>query len=123
MALETIGHDDAPDTSTPLGRGPLGDVVLSVYPESICPHLSELVLGFEPYFEVQVLRADRADFARTMRHWLVSLREQRTRAEALVGSDAVRRWMAYLAASEVQFRLGVINNYRVVLRRRPSIKN
>jgi hypothetical protein len=31
--------------------------------------------------------------------------------------------MTYLAASEVQFRLGVVNNYRVVLRRRPSIKS
>jgi cyclopropane-fatty-acyl-phospholipid synthase len=122
VALETIGHDDALDTSTPLGRGPLGDVVLGVYPESICPHLSELVLGFEPYFEVEVLRADAMDFARTMRGWSVALRAQQPRAAALVGTEVVRRWLTYLAASEVQFRLGAINNYRVVLRRRPSIK-
>src|SRR5438876_127717 len=83
----------SPGTSTPLGRGPLGDVVLGVYPESICPHLSELVLGFEPYFEVEVLRADAVDFARTMRGWLVALREQQSRAAGLVGSNVVRRWL------------------------------
>jgi len=40
LALETITHDAAPDTQSPLGRGPLGDFVLEIYPESICPHLS-----------------------------------------------------------------------------------
>ncbi len=39
LGLETIAHDDAPDTASPLGRGPLGDVVLQLYPESLCPHL------------------------------------------------------------------------------------
>jgi cyclopropane-fatty-acyl-phospholipid synthase len=122
VGLETIGHDDAPDTSTPLGRGPLGDVVLGVYPESICPHLSELVLGFEPYFEVELLRADAADFARTLRCWLLALRSGAESAAAAVGAETVRRWMKYLIASEVQFRMGTISNYRVVLRRRPSLK-
>src|SRR5207244_1475706 len=67
LGLETITHDGAPDTASPLGRGPLGDVVLEIFPESICPHLAEIVLGFEPYFEVEVLRSDAADFARTFR--------------------------------------------------------
>ena len=44
----------------PLGRGPLGDFVLSLFPESLCPHLGEIVLGFEPFFEVEVLRSDPA---------------------------------------------------------------
>ena len=48
LALETIAHDAAPDTAAPLGRGPLGDFVLEIFPESICPHLCEIVLGFEP---------------------------------------------------------------------------
>ena len=33
LALETIAHDDAPDTATALGRGPLGDAVLELFPE------------------------------------------------------------------------------------------
>jgi cyclopropane-fatty-acyl-phospholipid synthase len=75
LGLETIAHDGAPDTAAPLGRGPLGDFVLSLYPESLCPHLGELVLGFEPWFEVELLRSDPGDFARTCRAWLTGLRE------------------------------------------------
>ena len=66
LGLETIAHDDAPDTESPLGRGPLGDVVLnSIRSRSVrtCRRWSS---GFEPYFEVELLRSDAADFARTM---------------------------------------------------------
>ena len=65
LGLETIVHDDAPDTATPRGRGPLGDSVLALYPESICPHLSEVVLGLRalvrgggPPVRCRRLRAD-----------------------------------------------------------------
>jgi cyclopropane-fatty-acyl-phospholipid synthase len=122
LALETIAHDDAPDTATPLGRGPLGDFVLSLYPESLCPHLSEIVLGFEPFFELEVLRSDGDDFARTCHAWLVALRERESEAAAEVGADIVARFRRYLAASEIQFRTRDITNYRFVLRRRPDLR-
>ncbi len=122
LGLETIAHDQAPDTSHILGRGPLGDSVLEVFPESICPQLCEVVLGFEPYFEVEVLRSDAADFARTCRAWMLGLRAARARAEELVGADTVRRFHRYLVASEVQFRTGVITNYRLVLHRRERVR-
>jgi len=122
LGLETIAHDGAPDTSAPLGRGPLGDFVLSLYPESLCPHLGEIVLGFEPFFEVEVLRSDPADFARTCRRWLTALREHEREAEAIVGEQVVRQFRRYLAASEVQFRTRVVTNYRLVLRRRPQVR-
>jgi cyclopropane fatty-acyl-phospholipid synthase-like methyltransferase len=120
LALETIGHDDAPDTAVPLGRGPLGDVVLSLYPESLCPHLAEVVLGFEPWFELEALESAAADFARTTRLWLRNLHRRRSEAEALVGVEATRRFWRYLVASDVQFRLNAVTNYRVALRRRPA---
>jgi cyclopropane-fatty-acyl-phospholipid synthase len=120
LGLETIAHDDAPDTDRPLGRGPLGDFVLGLYPESISPHLCEIVLGFEPYFLVRELRADGRDFGRTIHAWLASLVAHRNEAEALVGLDTYRRFKTYLAASEVQFRLRAITNYRLVLERRPA---
>jgi cyclopropane-fatty-acyl-phospholipid synthase len=122
VALETIVHDDAPDTASPLGRGPLGDSVLAVYPESICPHLSELVLGFEAYFELELLRFDASDFARTCRLWLLALRAHEKDAEALVGADRVRQFRRYLVSSEIQFRSGALTNCRVVLHRRPSLR-
>jgi cyclopropane-fatty-acyl-phospholipid synthase len=118
LALETIAHDDAPDIAGPLGRGPLGDSVLEIFPESLCPSLSEVVLGFEPWFEVEVLRSDAADFARTFRSWQVNLRAHEEAAIAAAGADTVRRFRRYLAASEVQFRDGTLTNLRFALHRR-----
>jgi cyclopropane-fatty-acyl-phospholipid synthase len=122
LGLETIAHDGAPDTNEPLGRGPLGDFVLSLYPESLCPHLAEIVLGFEPYFEVELFRSDPGDFARTCRAWLTALREREGEAAAVVGPEVVRRFRRYLAASEIQFRTRVVTNYRMILHRRPEIR-
>jgi cyclopropane-fatty-acyl-phospholipid synthase len=123
LGLETIAHDDAPDTASPLGRGPLGDTVLAIFPESICPHFSEIVLGFEPWFEVRLLRSDAADFAATCRAWNQRLRAHEADAIAAAGADTVRRFRQYLASSEVQFRLGAITNYRFVLQRRPVARS
>jgi cyclopropane-fatty-acyl-phospholipid synthase len=120
VGLETIAHDAAPDHPGPDGRGPLGDAVLGLYPESVCPQLAEIVLGFEPWFEVELLRSDAADFARTCRLWLLALRAQRAAAQALVGAETLRRFERYLIASELQFRSGAITNYRFVLHRRPK---
>jgi cyclopropane-fatty-acyl-phospholipid synthase len=123
LALETIAHDDAADTDRPRGRGPLGDFVLSLYPESLCPHLSEIVLGFEPYFELEMLRSDADDFARTCRAWLVGLRSHQDEADALVGAEVASRFRRYLAASELQFRTRAITNVRLVLHRRPGMRH
>jgi cyclopropane-fatty-acyl-phospholipid synthase len=123
LGLETIAHDDAPDTASPLGRGPLGDVVLQVYPESLSPDLGELLLGLEPYFAVEILRSDATDFARTCRQWLLALRSAEADATELVGPDTYRAWYRYLLSSEVQFRMNTITNYRLVLRRRPHRRN
>jgi cyclopropane-fatty-acyl-phospholipid synthase len=123
LALETITNDDAPDIAGPLGRGPLGDVVLELFPESICPQLCEVVLGFEPWFEVEVLRSDAADFARTFRAWQLALRRNEPAATAAAGSETVRRYRRYLAACEVQFRDGTLSNLRLVLHRRPAVKS
>jgi cyclopropane-fatty-acyl-phospholipid synthase len=122
LGLETIAHDDAPDTAVPRGRGPLGDCVLELFPESISPHLSEVVLGFEPWFEVELLRSDAGDFARTMRHWQLRLRAGDAAAARATDPGTVRRFRRYLAASEWQFRDGTLTNYRLVLRRRARIK-
>jgi len=122
LALETIAHDGAPDTDAPLGRGPLGDFVLSLYPESLCPHLGEIVLGFEPFFEVELLRSDPGDFARTCRAWLTALREREREATAAAGEQAVRQFRRYLASSEIQFRTRTVTNYRLVLHRRPDVR-
>jgi cyclopropane-fatty-acyl-phospholipid synthase len=120
LGLETITHDGAPDTESPRGRGPLGDSVLELYPESICPHLCEIVLGLEPYFEIELLRSDAADFARTIRLWHLALRAHDAEAVERVGAETVRRFRRYLVSSEIQFRTNTITNCRLVLHRRPA---
>jgi cyclopropane-fatty-acyl-phospholipid synthase len=122
IALETITHDGAPDSADAGSRGPLSDAVLDLYPESLCPHLSEVVLGSEPWFEVLLLRSDAADFARTCRLWQLRLRARHDVALATVGAPTVRRFRRYLAASEIQFRDGTLTNLRLVLRRRAEVK-
>jgi cyclopropane-fatty-acyl-phospholipid synthase len=123
LGLETIAHDNAPDTATPLGRGPLADHVLELFPESLCPHLQEILLGLEPWFSVEVLRSDADDFARTFRAWHLALRSRQAEAAALVGEDTVRQFGRYLAACELQFRTKAITNYRLVLGRRRHRQN
>jgi cyclopropane-fatty-acyl-phospholipid synthase len=96
--------------------------VLRVFPESTCPHLADLVLGFEPWFEVHHLEQTASDYALTCRAWRRRLRAHRSRAVEVVGEEAVRRFERYLAASEVQFRLRTITIYRLALLRRPEMK-
>ena len=122
LGLETIAHDDAPDTASIRGRGPLGDIVLALFPESICPHLCEVILGLEPYFQVELLRSDSADFARTFRHWSSALRSNEVAAVSIVGEETVRVYRRYLASSEVQFRMRTLTNLRLVLRRRDQVR-
>ena len=121
LLLETIAHADAPDAPDPEGsRGPVGDAASSVYPESVCPQLCEVVAGLEPWFRIEVLRSDATDFARTCRAWRLALRAHDRQARALVGDDVVHTYRRYLASSELQFRTGSITNYRFVLHRRPA---
>jgi len=118
LGLETIAHDDAPDTAAPRGRGPLADAVQDLFPQSLAPHLAEIVLGYEPWFALEVLRSDAADFARTFRTWTVQLRAAEAEAARIVGQATTRAFLRYLAASQVQFRTGALTNYRLVLHRR-----
>jgi cyclopropane fatty-acyl-phospholipid synthase-like methyltransferase len=94
--------------------------VLGLYPESLSPHLCEIVLGFEPYFLVRELRADGRDFGRTIHAWLARAGRPSGRGGAASAAATYRRFKTYLAASEVQFRLRAITNYRLVLERRPA---
>jgi cyclopropane-fatty-acyl-phospholipid synthase len=80
------------------------------------------VLGFEPFFEVEMLRSDPADFARTCRAWLTALREHEHEAVSIAGEQTVRQFRRYLASSEIQFRTRLITNYRLVLHRRPAVR-
>ena len=55
-----------------------------------------------------------------MQRWVRNLRASEAEAIRLVGEETTRTYWRYLVASDVQFRLGAITNYRVVLHRRPA---
>ena len=121
LGLETIGHDDAPDTDAPLGRGPLGDVVLERLPGVDLPppvrgraRVRALVRGRGARIGGGRLRPHDAALGSQppgQRGRGRRARRRRTRSGAI--------WR-YLVASDVQFRLDAITNYRVVLHRRPA---
>ena len=119
IGLETIAHDDAPDTASPLGRGPLGDIVLSIFPESICPHLSSWCSASSRTSRSKLLRVGRRGFRQDVPALAAGAARARGEAIALVGADTVRRFRRYLVSSEIQFRTRGLTNYRVVLQRRP----
>ena len=106
LGLETIAHDDAPDTAAPRGtRTPRGQRPRALPrvrvppPERDRAGLRALVRGGTP-------ARDGGDFARTFRHWQLRLRAHEAAAAEATDPATVRRFRQYLAASEVQFRSG-----------------
>ena len=69
---------------------------------------------------MEVLESAAADFARTTNLWARNLRRRQLEAHALVGAETTKRFWQYLVASDIQFRLNAVTNYRLVLRRRAA---
>lgn len=93
-----------------------------IFPESELPYLEELFPAVSRLFEVQLVRNDRLDSARTCRVWLDQLQQNRTSAIQEVGEEVVSRYERYLGAVTGMFEAGVIQLLRLTLRRitRPS---
>jgi cyclopropane-fatty-acyl-phospholipid synthase len=89
-----------------------------IFPESDLPRLEEIVIAIRGTFEIEMLRNDRAHYARTARAWLSNLRARRAEAIALVGSDRVRKYERYLGLLVVGFHTGTMNLARIAMRRR-----
>ena len=68
-------------------------------------------------FEIELLRNDRKDYARTCMAWLKRLRAARPQAVDLVGADVVSRYERYLQLSTLGFETGNLLLLRITLRR------
>jgi cyclopropane-fatty-acyl-phospholipid synthase len=112
LGLQTIAFDQASEAN----EGPLAEFFRSsVFPESMLPHIPELLLAAEPYFHVHRLTGHADDYARTCFEWRRRLMRRRDEARNLVGDDVVERYTRYLAASRLGFMRGDWTLVRLVM--------
>jgi cyclopropane-fatty-acyl-phospholipid synthase len=123
LAMQANCFENTTEAMTAPDQGPLTDLLRGpVLPEATLAHLSELVLAFEPYFEIEYLKADPGHFRPTIQEWIVRLQTNRLRATQLVGPTVYRDFWAYMAAWDGLMRIRDWTLYRIVLRRRRRLK-
>jgi len=88
-----------------------------IFPETDPPRLSDIAVAIDGEFEIEQLRNDRKDYARTCMAWLKRLRAVRPQAVDLVGADVVARYERYLQLSTLGFETGNLLLFRIALRR------
>jgi cyclopropane-fatty-acyl-phospholipid synthase len=119
LGLQTVCFENTGVLAARPGRGPLADFLRTqIFPEASPAHLSELVISWEPTFELDHLSSEARDHARTYREWLLRLRGNRSAIERLVGGELYRQFWKYLAGTEALFRTGEWSVYRVQLTKR-----
>lgn len=113
MTLQSIAYGDNARAGTPgLAR------MHEIFPESDLPRLPEILAAIEGLFELERLRNDRVDYARTCEIWAANLRARRAEAIALVGAETTRRYERYLKMSSWGFWSSNLHLLRFRLRRR-----
>lgn len=101
-----------------------GFVATEIFPESDFVKLTEIVEGSEFLFELERLRNDPLDYARTCQEWLDRLRKNRSAAVLAAGEDLTAEWERYLELSVRGWQLRATNLLRITMRRidNPRIK-
>jgi cyclopropane-fatty-acyl-phospholipid synthase len=86
-----------------------------IFPNGELDHIGHMAAAMEiAGFEVHDIEAWRDHFARTTRLWGERLFEKRVEAEALVGSERLRAWLAYLAGVSFAFEDGSLRVYQAL---------
>lgn len=112
MTLQTIAYGD------PNLDAPAVPLLKEIFPDSDLPRLTEILAAIDGLFEIEKLRNDRADYARTCETWANNLRTHRAAAVALVGSAQTRRYERYLKFAAWGFYSGHLHLLRFRLKRR-----
>jgi cyclopropane-fatty-acyl-phospholipid synthase len=94
-----------------------GFVSTEIFPESDFVKLAEIVEGSEFLFEIERLRNDPLDYARTCQEWLDRLRKNRSAAVAAAGEELTEKWDRYLELSVRGWTLRATNLLRITMRR------
>lgn len=110
LSLQTIAYANmSPDDASTF-------IQEEIFPNAELPTLAEITQAAEGIFEIQSLRNDRLDYARTCEEWARRLRTHREEATALAGPETVARYARYLKLSALGFRMGKLCLLRLVLR-------
>jgi cyclopropane-fatty-acyl-phospholipid synthase len=88
-----------------------------IFPESALPILEEILPAVGRLFEVELVRNDRLDYARTCYTWLQSLLAKREQCVAVVGPETVAKYERYLRICVRMFQAEAIGLWRLTLRR------
>ena len=112
MTLQTIAYGDPnPDAAAvPFMR--------DIFPDSDLPRVRDILTATDDLFEVERLRNDRVDYARTCDIWAKNLRTHRAKAVELVGIEQTRRYERYLKFSGWGFWSNRLHLLRFRLKRR-----
>lgn len=89
----------------------------NIWPESDLPRLGELVAAADRLFEVELLRNDRDDYAKTCAVWADRMEAQRPAVEELIGAEGYGDYVRYLRMSAKAFHVGAFGLVRVRLAR------
>lgn len=107
-----------------VGGGPIATLIRSeIYPESLPPYLSELLIAAAPYFSLEQVLCDPSEHVKTLRAWHLGLRESKAAIADRFGADVYRRYVQYVSACEHLFRTGEWTVAFMVMRRRPVAAN
>lgn len=112
MTLQTIAYGDPnlDAAAIPFMR--------DIFPDSDLPRIRDVLTATDGLFEVERIRNDRVDYARTCDIWANNLRTHRAEAVALVGAEQTRRYERYLKFSGWGFWSNHLHLLRFRLKRR-----
>jgi cyclopropane-fatty-acyl-phospholipid synthase len=112
MTLQTIAYGD------PNPNAKATSFMVEIFPDSDLPRLGLILEATEGLFEVERVRNDRVDYARTCDIWANLLRDRRAEAVSLVGATQTRRYERYLKLSAWGFWSSHLHLLRFKLKRR-----
>lgn len=90
-----------------------------VFPGGELAHLGDVIRAAEDAgFEVLDVENLRPHYALTCRRWVERLRERADTCARLVGEEAYRTWLLFLATSSVDFEQGSVDVHQMLLAKR-----
>jgi cyclopropane-fatty-acyl-phospholipid synthase len=112
MTLQTIAYGD------PNPNAKAASFMADIFPDSDLPSLGLVLNAVDGLFEIERVRNDRVDYARTCDSWASNLHARRAEAVALVGAAQTRRYERYLKLSAWGFWSNHLHLLRFKLKRR-----
>lgn len=88
-----------------------------IFKETDPPSLIDIILSSRGIFEIVNLRNDRLDYSKTCKLWHKTLKEKKEEAEKIVGEPTYKKYVDYLMYSYLGFETGLLDLYRITLRR------